>query len=163
MIAIALVIGAVLLALALLDSRNDQPYKAPDFTLTAYDGTSHHLADLRGSVVVINFWASWCVPCQAEAPVLQKLSGELKGQKVVFLGVDQADKVEDAQAHIRKFGITYPNGPDNGIVDAYRIQGLPTTIVVDPQGIVSSTILAAVNENDLLGRIELALTHPQDN
>ena len=156
-IAITLVIGGAGLAWAILDSRNDKPYSAPDFTLTAFDGVPYRLSDLRGNVVVINFWASWCGPCRTEAPILQKLWTELKGQNVIFLGVDQADKLDQAQAHIREFGLTYPNGPDNGIVDAYHIQGLPTTIIVDPQGLVSSTILAAVDSRDLRARIQMAL------
>src|SRR5579859_7532735 len=88
-VVLALIVGSVLLAWGLLDARVPAHLVAPDFTLHTYDGASYQLSSLRGKVVVINFWASWCGPCHAEASVLQMLWTKLRGQDVVFLGVDQ--------------------------------------------------------------------------
>jgi cytochrome c biogenesis protein CcmG, thiol:disulfide interchange protein DsbE len=153
-IAVALIVGGLAAAWAVIDSRNVRPYVAPDFTLTTYDEQTVHLADLRGKVVVLNFWASWCAPCRAEAPVLQVMASQLKD--VAFIGIAQGDTPENAQAYIKEYGITYANGPDNGIVDAYRVQGLPSTIVISPTGIVTDTILSGINIKDLIDRITAA-------
>ncbi|MGQ0602208.1 MAG: TlpA disulfide reductase family protein, partial [Anaerolineales bacterium] len=87
---------------------------APDFALTTFDGETLRLSDLRGQVVVINIWASWCVPCRDEAPVLERVWREYRDRDVVFLGVDYADTEREARAFIAEFGLTYPNGPDVG-------------------------------------------------
>ena len=83
---------------------------APDFTLNTFEGETIRLSDLRGQVVVINIWASWCVPCRDEAPVLERLWREYRDRGVVFLGVDYADTEREARAFIAEFGLTYPNG-----------------------------------------------------
>ncbi|MEP7286259.1 MAG: TlpA disulfide reductase family protein [Chloroflexota bacterium] len=153
----ALVILTVALGWAILDTQHDQPYIAPDFTLTAYDGQHYHLNDLRGKVVVINFWANWCAPCRAEAPALQSIWTKLSAKDVMFIGVDQSPTQDAALAFLHEFGVTYPNGPDTGISNAYRIQGLPTTIVINREGVVTDTILAAVEPHSLESRIEVAL------
>src|SRR5260221_494161 len=90
-IAAAIVILALALGWALLDARNAYPNVAPDFTLTTFDGKTVRLSDLKGKVVVLNFWATWCGPCRAEAPQLQALWQKYKDRGVLFLGVDQAD------------------------------------------------------------------------
>jgi cytochrome c biogenesis protein CcmG/thiol:disulfide interchange protein DsbE len=153
-IAVALIVGVLAATWAVIDSQNVRPYVAPDFALTTYDGQIVHLADLRGKVVVLNFWASWCAPCRAEAPVLNLLSQQEKD--TVFVGVAQGDTEANARAYLKEFTITYPNGPDNGIVDAYRVQGLPTTIVISPTGVVTETILAGVEPGKLRASIEAA-------
>ena len=120
------------------------------FNLTFFDGYTHQskkevsLADLKGKVVVINFWASWCIPCEQEAPALEaawKLY-EPTGN-VVFLGVDYVDTEPEARTYLTKFGISYPNGPDlqTRISQMFRISGVPETYIVDQNGkLVSSQI-----------------------
>ncbi len=109
---------------------------APDFTLTTFDGETITLSDLRGQVVIINFWASWCPPCRDEAAYLEATWRKYRDLGVVFLGVDYVDTEPNALAYIEEFGITYPSGPDIGekIALAYRIKGVPETFYVDKQG-----------------------------
>jgi len=108
----------------------------PDFTLTTFDGEEIDIRDLRGKVVVINFWASWCKPCEQEAAELQQAYQRYQDQDVAFLGVDYVDTDREAMAYLGKFGITYPNGPDLGtrISQAFRIRGVPETYIVGPDG-----------------------------
>ena len=109
---------------------------APDFTLSTFDGQSVKLSDMRGKVVVINFWASWCVPCRDEAAFLQKTWDAYKGRDVVFVGVDWVDPETDAKAYIKQYNITYLNGPDLGsaISPLYKIKGVPETYFVGRDG-----------------------------
>ncbi len=116
-----------------------------DLMLTLYQGYEYNgqsqvsLGALRGKVVLINFWASWCKPCEQEAAELQQAweyyqpTGE-----VVFLGVDYVDTEPDARIYLKKFNITYPNGPDLGtrFAQRFRIKGVPETYIIDRQGVV---------------------------
>ena len=105
---------------------------APDFTLVSFDGITVTLSQLRGQVVIINFWASWCIPCREEAAYLENTWRKYKDQGVVFIGVDYADTEKAALAYIDEFDITYFNGPDLGtrISQTYRIKGVPETYFV---------------------------------
>src|SRR5512136_2059068 len=96
---------------------------APDFSLTGFDGRAATLSQLRGQVVIINFWASWCNPCREEAAYLEQTWRKYKDKGVVFIGVDWVDTQKEALAYINEFDITYLNGPDLGtrIAQAYRI------------------------------------------
>ena len=115
----------------------------PDFTLSFFDGyqalnkSDLQLSALRGKVVVINFWASWCKPCEQEAESMEATwrSYEQSGQ-VVFVGVDYVDTEPEARGYLKKFNITYPNGPDLGtrISQMFRITGVPETYFVDREG-----------------------------
>jgi cytochrome c biogenesis protein CcmG/thiol:disulfide interchange protein DsbE len=91
---------------------------------------------MRGKVVVINFWASWCVPCRDEAAFLQKTWEAYKDRGVVFVGVDWVDPEPDAKAYIKQYNITYLNGPDLGsaISPLYKIKGVPETYFVGRDG-----------------------------
>ncbi len=110
---------------------------APDFTLTTYDGQVIQLSALRGKVVLINFWASWCKPCEDEAEELEAAWRYFQPRgDVLFLGIAWTDTEEKSLAYLQRFGITYPNGADMGtrISQLYRITGVPETYLVDRQG-----------------------------
>ncbi|NCP86170.1 TlpA family protein disulfide reductase [bacterium] len=119
--------------------------KIPDFTLTFFDGYTYqnqpqvNLSDLRGKVVILNFWASWCKPCEEEAALLEAAwkSYEADG-KVIFIGADYVDTEPEARGYLAKFGITYPNGPDLGtkISQFFRIKGVPETYFIDANGVL---------------------------
>ena len=145
-------LSGVALGWSLIDHESPRPL--PDLTLKTYDGIAYNLGQLRQNVIVINFWASWCAPCRAEAPALEQLSQDLKGQHVIFLGVDQADTTDKALAYLQEFGVTYPNGPDAGFVDALGVQSLPTTILVDRNGTIRDRLYTAVEMDTLRARIE---------
>ncbi len=111
--------------------------QAPDFTLGLFDGSTFHLGDVlaTGKPVVVNFWASWCVPCADEAPILEA-AWRRDRQRVTFVGVDVQDVDADALAFIRKYGISYPNGSGNAgpISVSYGMRGVPETYFVSPDG-----------------------------
>ncbi len=119
--------------------------KIPDFTLPLFSGYEYEgngevkLSDFRGKVVVLNFWASWCKPCEQEAAELEEAWQFYKptGQ-VMFLGADYVDTEPEARAYLKKFGISYPNGPDKGtrISQLFRIRGVPETYFIDPDGVL---------------------------
>lgn len=113
--------------------------RAPDFSLNSFDGQPFKLSSLKGKVVVVNFWASWCKPCEEEAAILEAGWQYYKPRgDVVFLGVDYVDTEPEAKAYLSKFNITYPNGPDlaTRISQSFRIQGVPETYIIDRNGIL---------------------------
>lgn len=119
--------------------------KAPEFSLTTFDGKTYHLADLKGKIVVLNFWASWCKPCEQEAADLESAWKLYQGRDdVLFLGVAWTDTDKKSLEYLTKFGITYPNGPDLGtrMAQTYRITGVPETYVIDRNGTLSAVKLS---------------------
>ena len=109
----------------------------PNFTLTTFEGQQISLEELKDKVVVLNFWASWCKPCEAEAADLEAAWRIYKPRgDVVFLGVDYVDTETEAAVYLEKFDITYPNGPDlrTKISQAFRIRGVPETYIIDKDG-----------------------------
>ena len=113
--------------------------RVPNFTLTTFDGEAYKMADLKGKVVVLNFWASWCIPCEEEAEILEAAWRYYQPRgDVLFLGADYVDTEPEARAYLEKFSITYPNGPDLGtrISQAFRMKGVPETYIIDQEGIL---------------------------
>jgi cytochrome c biogenesis protein CcmG/thiol:disulfide interchange protein DsbE len=108
--------------------------KVPPFTLTTFEGQQLKTVDYPGKVVVINFWASWCKPCEEEAGAMEQAWQKYKPDgKVVFLGVDYVDTEPQALAFLKKFAVTYPNGPDlrTAVSQMFRITGVPETYILD--------------------------------
>ncbi len=164
----AVAIFVVVLAMALFRSSQTQPTSgpAPDFSLTLFDGHQGNvgqpvvrLSDLKGKVVVLNFWASWCIPCAQEAPELQATYEKYKDRDVVFLGVDWTDIEGDALNYLKRFGISYANGPDLGtkIGPRYHITGVPETYVIDRNGHVQFTRISPVTMAELSDVIDRLL------
>lgn len=143
---------------------------APDFTLSLFEGYENNfdegkivLSDLQGQVVVINFWASWCVECRVEARELEETWQTFRDQDVVFVGIDYDDTEVKAREYLRNFGITYPNGLDGrGHIsnNAYRITGVPETFIVDQSGQIAYVKIGAFQPGELSRRIEQLLATP---
>ena len=138
-------VGILLVILGIGLSRSQQGQVAigelaPDFELVAFSGDSYRLSDYRGSVVLINFWASWCESCKPEAKDLEEAYQFYSPRgDVLFLGVDYVDTEPEALGYLEEFGITYPNGPDlkTKISQSYRILGVPETYIIDQEGLIS--------------------------
>lgn len=113
-------------------------HPAPSFTVATLDGGTSGLDAYRGHIVVMNLWASWCPPCRAEMPDLQRLNQAYHSRNVVVLGVDQGESAQRVAGFANSLGIHYPIFLDQqqqyGRV--YAALGLPTTIVIDPRGVV---------------------------
>ena len=135
---------------------------APDFTITTFEGEAYTLSELRGQVVVINFWASWCDPCREEAAYLETTWRKYADQGVLFIGVDYVDTERQALAYIEEFDITYPNGPDVGtrISDAFRIQGVQETFFVAKNGELRGVHIGPLVPPQLDEKIEELLAEP---
>ena len=138
---------------------------APDFAMTLFDGQPLRLSELRGKIVVLNFWASWCDPCKQEMPAMQQVAASA-GSDVAFVGIGlKNDKDGDARAFAKKYGVTYAIGRDSGaggdavfgpIEAAYGIIGAPTTVVIHPNGTIATVALGPQTEAQLRALIAQA-------
>ena len=133
------------------------------FELTSFEGTPMHLGALRGQVVVLNFWASWCYPaCYEEAPVLERGWRAYRDRGVVVLGVNIQDKDEAGRKFIRDFSLTFPNAPDpSGKVSVdYGVYGVPETFFIDRQGAIRVKHASAVTDQVFRDTVEALLAEP---
>jgi cytochrome c biogenesis protein CcmG/thiol:disulfide interchange protein DsbE len=133
--------------------------QAPSFTLKLFDGKVISLEDLRGKVVFLNFWASWCVPCRAEAKTLESAWKKYKDRRVVFLGVNIQDNEKDARSFIQEFGITYMNGIDDTgrIAVDYGVWGIPETFFIDGQGRITYKHVGVLGLPIIIAKLDQAL------
>ena len=109
---------------------------APNFTLTDRDGNTVSLEDLRGQVVMINFWASWCGPCRQEMPLLEQIHQRYEPLGFTLLGVNVEENSGDAVSWLKDRPVSFPIlfDPDNGVSKLYDVVAMPSTVIVDRQG-----------------------------
>ena len=124
---------------------------APQFAMQLLDGGEFRLSDHEGRPLVINFWASWCPPCRQESPAFERQWRRYQDTGIQFVGVDIQDDVSEAEAYVREFGLTFPNGldPDGKITIDYGVIGLPVTFFVGSSGIVEGRWVGAIPEDKL--------------
>lgn len=145
--------------LAAAAARGDRP-QAPAFTLERLDADGElTLESLRGKAVVLNAWASWCVPCKEEAPYLEKLWRKERGRDVVVVGLNAKDLRADALRFMNRYDLTFPivrDGSGDTIGD-YGVTGFPETFVLDRDGRVVEAFAGAVNSDEDKERLDAAI------
>lgn len=137
---------------------------APDFSLPIFHGGDSadriKLSALRGQVVVLDFWASWCRPCAVQAAILKDVVPRF-GEDVVFVGVNTADSPDRARDFARRSELPYVAVLDSGeVADAYGASSLPTLVVIDPSGRVVSAASRVLSESELMDAIARASESP---
>ena len=140
-------------------AQNGERPAAPDFTLPILEGDDEvTLSSFQGKPVVLNFWASWCVPCREEAPAFQA-AHEKWGDRVVFIGVDAQDFVGDARKFVEKHGVTYLNVHDGSgsTLGRFGITGFPETLWLDAEGRVVAFEPGQTDAEAIERNIQLAL------
>lgn len=136
-------------------------FPAPDFSLETIDGETITLSALRGKVLVLNFWASWCPPCRAEMPTLQAVS-EQYGSEMIVLGINASpqDQLANAYQLITEMKLTFPILLDSEgkALSAYRVFSLPTTFFIDQEGIIREVVIGGpLSEAGLHARLDALL------
>ena len=166
-------IAVLWFGLARSDSQAVSGDRAPSFELALLDGSGVLSdEDLRGKPVVINFWASWCIPCREEAPLLERTWRAYRDEGVIFLGVNIKDADSDAKKFVEEFDITYPQvrDLDQSLTRDFGVKGLPETFFVDHRwtfiGAISgaqtgdqqgTVILGAISEDELVTNVEILI------
>lgn len=132
---------------------------APDFSMTLFSGQELTLTSLKGQWVLLDFWASWCVPCRAEARDLEAVSREYRG-RFTFVGVNVWDKDGSARDFLQQFGVTYPVGrdPKGMIAVDYGVTGIPEKYFIDPNGRIIRKFVGPLNRERLTGVLEQLLS-----
>ena len=132
---------------------------APDFLVDSFTGEPVRLAELRGRTIVLNFWASWCPPCRAEARTLAAAAEAYAARGVTFLGMNVWDSDADARAFLERYDVRYPNGADrNGrITVEYGVTGLPETFLITRDGTLVKKWIGPLSQVQLERFVEEAL------
>ena len=143
---------------------------APEFTVPLDDGSTYQLADLdgrpirladlRGKAVWINFWATWCPPCQAEVPVLRDVSARYRDRGLELIAISvQETSPEDVRAYADRYQLGYTIGFDGSgvIFHEYKAYGLPTQVFIDPNGVIRSIVGAPLTEAGAIAQVEAIL------
>ncbi len=137
---------------------------APDFALWSLDGQTVRLSELRGRVVLINFWATWCGPCRGEMPEIEAVYREFKDQGFVVLAINEENvSLDEARTLARDFrdelDLTFPillDGPDGQVFRQYRLYGLPSSLIVDKDGVIRTVRFGPLNRDFLRAKLEEA-------
>jgi cytochrome c biogenesis protein CcmG/thiol:disulfide interchange protein DsbE len=158
LVAALALIGALLgvFALALVRGASSGPIAqlgrpAPAFALERLGGGQVSLEDLRGRPIVLNFWASWCVPCRDEAPMLTELAADYADQGLVVVGIVYRDEATNAVDFMRRYGQTYPGllDPEHRTALDYGVLGIPETYFIDASGIIRGRQLGPLVASEL--------------
>ena len=133
---------------------------APDFSLVDRQGKTWTLSELKGQVVVIYFWASWCPPCREDMPAMQRLYSRLPKDKFKMLAIINRDKSAVAYEFAEKIGITMPilDDRNNDAGQKYGVTGLPETFIVDKQGVLREKIILTARR-DSAGNIQMLMDY----
>ena len=137
-------------------------FLAPNFTLDTLDGNKVALSDLRGKIVVVNIWATWCLPCRAETPALEKSYEQYKDSGVVILGVNltNQDSLSDVTSFVKEYKLTYPIllDQDGRVGYLYQIEGLPSTFFINRNGVTRTVVVGGpMSETFIRSKIEALL------
>lgn len=135
-------------------------FLAPDFTLDRSDGETVTLSDLQGQAVILNFWATWCAPCRAEMPALERVYQAQRDKGLVVLGVNQMEPKERVERFLAEVGVTFPIALDldAAVGRLYRVYAMPTTYFIDRQGVIRDVVVGGpLNEALLQSKIDALL------
>jgi cytochrome c biogenesis protein CcmG/thiol:disulfide interchange protein DsbE len=161
----ALIIGPILGLLAFGFTRDARYIASPllakpaaPFTVTLFDGRKITLDELRGKAVFLNFWASWCLPCRAEARDLEAAWQKVKDKNMVFIGVALQDTDKNSLEFLKEFEVTYPNGKDESgkIAVDYGTWGIPESFFIDPQGRITYKHVGGIRASLVSAKLEEA-------
>ncbi len=163
---LAMVAGIAALVLVLMLSFRRDPHDirtgtvgrpAAAFSLQRLEGAGTvSLADAAGKVVVVNFFASWCIPCKQENPALVRMWERYRSSDVVFVGILYQDSVDNGQRYVRDNGVTWPTASDEDgrVAFAYGVFGIPETYFIGPDGIIAGRHIGPIDEATLIAGIE---------
>ena len=136
-------------------------FLAPDFTLETLEGESVTLSDLRGKVVLLNFWATWCPPCRAEMPAFQQAYADYEDGDFVILSVNATaqDSAEEVAEFIGEFGLSFPVVLDttSEVNRLYQVQSLPTSFFINQEGVIQEVVVGSLAEAMVRARVEKLL------
>ena len=142
---------------------------APEFSGTREDGTAFQLldldgkpirlADLRGKAVWLNYWTSWCPPCQSETPILRKMDQTYRDRGLVLIGIQVQQTVDDGQIYVAKYGLGYRIGADvaGDILRTYKVFALPTQFFIDVNGVIRQVVNGPLDETSAAALVESIL------
>jgi cytochrome c biogenesis protein CcmG, thiol:disulfide interchange protein DsbE len=140
-------------------------HPAPNFSLTMLSTHAStgviSLSDFKGKAVVLNFWASWCDPCQQEAPLLENAwkQAQSQGKDVIFLGIDFQESSSAGTGFLKQYGITYPAAmdTDGSVANKYGVTSLPVTIFIQQNGTVASRVAQQLTSQSLASNLQLIM------
>jgi cytochrome c biogenesis protein CcmG/thiol:disulfide interchange protein DsbE len=159
-LAVALVAGLLGLLIWKVSHGSGETSQPKNFNLPRVDKSGKlELSSLKGKVVVLNFWASWCVPCKQETPMVEQVWKQFKSKGVVVVGVDSKDFSGDARAFMRHYGVTYPvvRDSDGNLWGPYGVTGVPETRVINRDGKYAAKFFGAITAAQLKAGIRQAL------